>query len=143
MGLYSAIVLLAALTAVEGAAHVEELAIIWGSTIGLALAHWFSFAVADRLVADEGHEGGGHPDVLVVQLFAAAAIAAEATLAVMVLPDEWELDGARLATALSIGIIVYVLGRKGHRSRRASAVIAAVAFVLGVVVAGVKLALSH
>jgi hypothetical protein len=142
MGLYAAIVLLGALTAVDETSHAKELAIIWGSTLGLALAHWFSFAVADRLV-DDDLEPGPHPDVLVVQLLAAAAIGAEATLAVLLLPDEWELDGARLATALSIGLIVYVLGRKGHRSRAHSALVAVVAFVVGVTVASVKLALSH
>jgi hypothetical protein len=142
MGLYVSIVLLAALMAVGDQSDADELAIIWGSTLGLALAHWFSFAVAAYLVDDEPEEEV-LGSVLAVQLGAAGAIAAEATLAVWMLPEKWELDGARLVTACSIGLIVYVLARKGGRPAGTSAAIAFAAFVIGVGVAGVKFALTH
>lgn len=53
MALYVAVCLLAALTALSEHADrelVEVLGIVWGSTIGLALAHWFAFRMSARLV---------------------------------------------------------------------------------------------
>jgi hypothetical protein len=142
MALYVSFVLLVALAAVGDHSTTEEHAIIWGSTLGLALAHGFAFTIADRLVDDESDEGD-HTEVLLAQMLAAAAIACEATATVVVLPEKWELDGARLVTAVSIGVIVYVLARKGGRSPVRSAAAAALAFVFGVAVAAVKLALTH
>jgi predicted membrane protein len=54
MALYVAVCLLAALTAVAEEAsdgHVRAFGIIWGTTIGLALAHAFAFRVSARIVA--------------------------------------------------------------------------------------------
>ena len=52
MALYVAICLLAALTALpESAAHAKVTPLIWGVTVGLAVAHWFAFRVSARLVA--------------------------------------------------------------------------------------------
>jgi hypothetical protein len=52
MALYVAICLLAALAAVsepalDEGAHTFEL--VWGTTVGLALAHWFAFRMSARL----------------------------------------------------------------------------------------------
>ena len=50
-GVYVAICLLAALAAVsESAAEDHVFEIVWGTTVGLALAHWFA-SVSARLVA--------------------------------------------------------------------------------------------
>src|SRR3954452_4312009 len=54
MALYVAICLLAALSIVTNAEVAHEhtvVKIIWGTTIGLALAHWFAFRLSARLVA--------------------------------------------------------------------------------------------
>ena len=52
MALYVAICLLAALAAVsESTAEDHVFEIVWGTTIGLALAHWLAFSVSARLVA--------------------------------------------------------------------------------------------
>jgi hypothetical protein len=51
MALYVAICLLAAFAALpETGAHAHAMGIIWGVTIGLAVAHWFAFRVSARLV---------------------------------------------------------------------------------------------
>ena len=52
MALYVAICLLAALIALPDtdAQHAHALQIIWGVTVGLALAHWFAFRMSARLV---------------------------------------------------------------------------------------------
>jgi len=54
MALYVAVCLLAALTAADEGAehgHVRVLGLVWGVSIGLALAHVFAFRVSARLVA--------------------------------------------------------------------------------------------
>jgi hypothetical protein len=51
MALYVAICLLAAFAALpETDAHARVIGIIWGVTVGLALAHWFAFRVSARMV---------------------------------------------------------------------------------------------
>jgi hypothetical protein len=51
MALYVAICLLAAFAALpETGAHAHVIGIIWGVTLGLAIAHWFAFRVSARLV---------------------------------------------------------------------------------------------
>jgi hypothetical protein len=54
MALYVAICLIAALTALENVTAVPGhiLGLVWGTTVGLALAHVFAFRVAGRLVHD-------------------------------------------------------------------------------------------
>jgi hypothetical protein len=54
MALYVAICLIAALTALESVTAVPGhiLGLVWGTTVGLALAHVFAFRVAGRLVHD-------------------------------------------------------------------------------------------
>jgi hypothetical protein len=54
MTLYVTICLLAALTALENVVAVpgQVFGLVWGTTIGLALAHLFAFRIAGRLVHD-------------------------------------------------------------------------------------------
>jgi hypothetical protein len=66
MALYVAICLLAAFTALPGTStHAHLTRIIWGATVGLAVAHWFAFRVSARLVgagsADHCHGVGDRP----------------------------------------------------------------------------------
>src|SRR5690606_5466434 len=51
MALYTSITLLGALTVTgRRQSDVNVFAIVWGTTVGLALAHWFAFSFAVRLV---------------------------------------------------------------------------------------------
>ena len=51
MALYVAICPLAAFAPLpETDVHAHVMAIIWGVTIGLAVAHWFAFRVSARMV---------------------------------------------------------------------------------------------
>ena len=54
MALYVTVCLLAALTALQNVVAVpgRVLGLVWGTTIGLALAHLFAFRIAGRLVQD-------------------------------------------------------------------------------------------
>jgi hypothetical protein len=144
MGLYVSITLLAALTAVAGesVSDLDVLAIVWGTTVGLALAHWFAFTLAARLV-DPEREHGDLTGELVAQLAAAAAVAVIASLPVLLLPEDVERSGARFATALCIGATAFAETRSVGATRVRAAAFAAVVLLLALVVAGVKHALGH
>jgi hypothetical protein len=49
--LYVSVCLLAALAPVEDGHRARLLSLIWGTTIGLAAAHWFAFRLSARYVA--------------------------------------------------------------------------------------------
>src|SRR5690606_38937918 len=107
MALYVAICLLAALSAVaEHAArgHVDTLKLVWGTTIGLAAAHWLAFRLSARLVAS-GTIRGHDAQAAAAQLAGAAAVALLATVPVLLLPSTAELDVARLVLAAFIALV--------------------------------------
>ena len=94
MALYVAICLLAALSAVsEHAAsdQLDALKIVWGTTVGLAVAHWFAFRVSARLVAS-GTIRRHDAEAVGAQLAGAAAVALLATIPVLFLPRSVEFD---------------------------------------------------
>lgn len=143
MALYVAILLLAALAAtttdLEGA---QLLALIWGSTLGVALAHWFSFTVAARMLTHaESHVSPGR--LVRAQMLAAAAVALGASMPILFLPDDAEHQGAVLLTAGSIGAVVYAQSRWSGASAGRSVAVAGVALAAGLIVAVVKIALLH
>lgn len=55
MGIYVSVALLAALSAGNDFAshtNLDVLVVVWGTTIGLAIAHWFALSLSIRLVRD-------------------------------------------------------------------------------------------
>lgn len=144
MALYVAVCLLAALTAIAESAddgHVRAFAVIWGTTIGLALAHAFAFTLSARLVA---HGRLHRHDVALVasQLAGAALVAVVATVPVLVLPPTAELDAARWALALFICVVGFVVARQGGASRARAAAYAFVVLLIAATIAIVKNVLS-
>ena len=94
MALYVAICLLAALSAVSEHAASDQLdafKIVWGTTVGLAVAHWFAFRVSARLVAS-GTIRRHDAEAVGAQLAGAAAVALLATIPVLFLPRSVEFD---------------------------------------------------
>ena len=143
MGLYVSITLLAALTVTnEHASDIDVLAIVWGTTVGLALAHWFAFGLAARLV-DPAHEHEGLNGLLVAQLGAAAAVAAVASVPVLVLPEDLELVGARLATDACIAIVTYSETRSFGASKLRAITSAVIALALALAISIVKQVIAH
>jgi hypothetical protein len=140
MALYVAICLIAALTALESVTAVPGhiLGLVWGTTVGLALAHVFAFRIAGRLV-DDGDLPRADRIASVVQLASAAAVAVVVSLPVLLAPTESELDWARYTCAGIIGVVGYLVARGADRSR-----IRAVLFGLGVLAAAILIAaLKH
>jgi hypothetical protein len=153
MILYLSVVLLATLTAVPSGSDVQTgdddggwlspvVAIVWGTTVGLALAHWFAFRLATSAL------GGGSPsghDVSLgfAQVLGAIAVAAVTTLAIVLAPPGVEVQAAGFVPACFIGAAGFGVARAGGRSRPASLVMASVVLAVGLIVAGTKAWLGH
>jgi hypothetical protein len=143
MALYVSVVLFATLVALEDGAttgDAEILGLIWGTTIGLALAHYFAFRVASRLVRGTSfHKRDG--EIALAQLGGAALVSALCTIPVVIFPDSSKNDFVRLELAVLLGIAGYAAGRTGGASRLRSFATGVIVLVLGVGVALVKNAL--
>ena len=132
--------LIAALTALETVTAVPGhiMALVWGTTVGLALAHVFAFRVAGRLV-HEGDLPKADRTVSMLQLASAAAVAVVVSIPVLLAPVVTELDWARYTCAAIIGLVGYMVARGAARGR-----IRAVLFGLAVLAAAIAVAaLKH
>jgi hypothetical protein len=140
MALYVSICLIAALTALETVTAVPGhiLGLVWGTTVGLALAHVFAFRIAGRLV-HQGHLPKADRIVSLIQMASAAAVAVIVSVPVLLAPTVTELNWARYTCAAIIGVVGYLVARGASRGR-----MRAVLFGLGVlVVAFAVAALKH
>lgn len=141
MALYVSVVLLAALVAFRDSTTTDQdelLGVIWGTTLGLALAHFYAFRVSSRLV-----RGRADLTTALAQLGGASAVALLCTVPVLVLPSPTEDDVVRLWIGLLLGASGYTTGRARGDSRLRSFFLGALVLGVGVVVALVKNALSH
>ena len=108
MALYVAVVLDAALLTLDPHG-ITILQLVWGTCLGLVLAHLFAFALAARLA------GGGQRDqedreLALAQLTGAVTIAALATVPLLLLGEPNELLGVELVLSACIGVAAYVEG---------------------------------
>ena len=140
MALYVSIVLLAALAALGESgdpAAMDATALVWGTTIGLALAHWVAFDLGARM-ASGGSRTREHLELVTAQILGALAVAVVVTVPLILLPDETERDFVRLELGLVIGVIGFLVAR-ARGAHRVRAVLAGVgALVLASAVAAVK-----
>src|SRR4051812_15606225 len=151
MTLYVSVVLIAELAAipekhfadgrVHGAVGGQLLAIVWGTAVGLAVAHWFAFRLAAPAFRGE------RPTRLdtyigLAQVASAVFVAAISSVPVLLLSDVREREATEDVPALLIGIIGYLLARTTGRSRIAAVFYGVTALALGVLVALVKTRLA-
>jgi hypothetical protein len=142
MALYVAICLLAALAAVsESAAEDHAFEIVWGTTVGLALAHWLAFGVSARLVA-AGQVRRHDAQAAVAQPLGAAAVAPLATVPALIFPASVELDVVELVLACFIAFVGYAVSRSSGANRVRSFVYGATLLIVAGVVVVVKIALG-
>jgi hypothetical protein len=80
------------------------LGLVWGTTVGLALAHVFAFRIAGRLV-HKGNLPRTDRIVSVIQLAGAAAVAVIVSVPVLFAPTVVELTWARYTCAGIIGMV--------------------------------------
>jgi hypothetical protein len=143
MALYLCIVLAAEFVAFGERVPNEGTAVsvIWGTAVGLALAHVFAFNLAARLLigAHLSHETRA---AVWAQLGAAAAIALVVTLPFLVFSLEVGLEvSAFLITGL-VGFAAYAASRQAGAGRARSLVDGLVVLAVAVVVVSVKVGLS-
>jgi hypothetical protein len=144
MALYVAICLLAALSAVSEHAdsgQIDAFKIVWGTTIGLALAHWLAFRVSARLVAS-GTIRRHDATAAGAQLAGALAVAVLATITMLLLDQSVEFDVVRLVLAAFIAGVGYVVARNSGATVRRSVAYAVSLLVVATAVAIVKNVLS-
>jgi hypothetical protein len=145
MALYATICLLAALTvaAQDEVSHRGTLLrIIWGTTVGLAIAHFFAFRMTARLFT------GGillrhDAESALIQLLGATAVAGMATLPVLLVDEDAAVEAVRLVLAGVIGVVGFAAAKASGTTHLRAFAIATVTLVAGLAIALVKNALSH
>lgn len=151
MVLYVSLVLLAELTVLpdrgsgedfSGISGSQLLAVIWGTTIGLAVAHLFAFRLAVRAFGS-GRASRADLEVALAQLAGAAAVAVVASIPVILLPDEIEQRSVHVVLAVEIGLVGYLVARVAGQRRWSAAMFGFTALLLALVVVAVKVALVH
>lgn len=127
MELYTSITLLAGLYfAHEGWEEEKVFGLVWGTTLGLAAAHWFAFSMANKLV-DPTRDRRLVVRELKAQLAGAAIVAGWASVAIAIAGDDHARVAAQIAVVSMVGFVVVRLGRSyGQAWRRCiwSAVVA-------------------
>ena len=126
---------------VTGAVGGQLLAIVWGTAVGLALAHWFAFGLAAP--AFRGERPTRRVTYIgLAQLGGAMFVAAVSSLPVLVLSDVRAQETTGDVPALLIGIVAYLIARSSGKPRVASLFYGVTALALGVLVALVKSVLA-
>jgi len=143
MALYVAICLLAALAVVHSSSleQGEVVGVVWGTTLGLAIVHYFSFRVAGQLVTKENAKQVSL--VAAAQMGGAAIVAAVVTLALLVTPTKNEREVAMYVVAALIGLMGYLVGRQADAGRWRAVGFGVIVLVLAVLVASLKIRLTH
>jgi hypothetical protein len=120
----------------------ELIAIIWGTTIGLALAHWFAFRLAVRAFGSD-HTGRYDLEIGLAQVGGAALVAAIATIPVIVFPDDMEYRSVHSLLAVELGVVGYIVARLSGQRRWPAFGFGVLAMLVGLVVVSVKIVLDH
>jgi hypothetical protein len=126
---------------VTGPVGVQLLAILWGTAIGLALAHWFAFGIAAPAFRGE-RIGAERVRVGLAQMGGAAFVAAISSVPVLLLDDVRAQELTGDVPAVVIGVVAYLIARSTRRPRGASLVYGVTALALGMLVALVKTTLA-
>lgn len=145
MVLYVSVVLMGAIATIPANdldEDVEVAAVIWGSALGLALAHWFAFNASAHLFrgeginADELREG-------VWEALAALAVAVAATVPLLLLDETLAAAVSLITLALVVTAVAYVASRHGGLSRGRALLRGGVTVVIATIVAVIKIRLGH
>lgn len=139
MAFYVAICLDAALV-VTDLERASLVGLIWGTTIGLALAHLFAFRLAARLVGERDIEER-HGRLALAQLVGAAAVAAIVSIPALVFDGTAGVDGAGFVTSGLIGIAAFNVARSHGASPVKSTILAGGTLLVASAVVFVKVVL--
>jgi hypothetical protein len=141
--LYLCLVLAAEFVGLSTAAETEAVAVevIWGTTVGLTLAHIFAFDFAARLFS------GGKLDrtarsAAILQVLAAVVLAGILSLPFLALTQTAAMQVDGFLIAALVGATAYAVGRKAGRSNAHCILFGASAVVVAAAVVLLKLKLS-
>lgn len=115
---------------------VHLIALIWGTTIGLALAHVFAFRLAGRAFVHEGPNSHGR--VAGAQLAGAAAVAALCSIPGVFASDANDLPFSLYVPEIIIGAAGYLTARTSGSSKVWAMAIGIGAAALGLLIAVAK-----
>lgn len=134
MGLYITISLLAVLSAQPDSEAIgAALTIIWGTTLGLGLAHWLAFQLTARLFS--GERLASHDRTAMVGQAATAVGVAALASAPLFLSEDDGLALSRLVLAALIGLFAFGAARRHGGSVGRAAIYASVVVVIALSVA--------
>ena len=151
MVLYVSVVLIAELAAipeehfaggrVTGPVGGQLLALVWGTAVGLVVAHWFAFGLAAPAFRGE------RPTRLdtyigLAQLGSAVFVAAVSSLPVLFLSGLREQETTGDVPAVLVGIMGYLIARTTGRPRVPAVFYGITAMTVGVLVALIKVRLA-
>lgn len=144
MGLYLAIVILGEAAALDsaGVGAGKTTAAIWGTAIGLTLAHVFAFDLSAR-VFSRGRPHRSTRLSTAAQVVAAVTVAALATLPFLVFSRDVAFTISGLAMAGLIGLTGFAAARAGGHGHGRALVVAIVTLALGALIVAVKAGLSY
>ncbi len=114
------------------------LALIWGTALGVAAAHWFSFRLAARLFSPDGEVNETDVLIGIAQIAGAAAVSALCTIPVILVGDDSELQVTIFVPALVVAAAGFATARTAGRSARYAVLVALLAMAAGLLVAGLK-----
>ena len=117
------------------------LAIVWGTAVGLAIAHWFAFRIAAPAFRGESPTRLD-AQIGLAQLGGAILVAAISSLPVLLLNDVRAQETTGDVPAVIIGVIAYFIARAAGRRQVQAVAYGVTALALGVVVALVKVKLA-
>ncbi len=145
MALYLAIVLYAALVALPDQDRLEPLpttGLVWGTAIGLTLAHQFAFSLSALMVV------GQWPDAderqrLGAQGLAAFVVAALVTLPVVFLDTESGYEAAETILAAIIGVAAYASARRSGAAPARALLLTGILIVIAGGIIVFKAAVGH
>jgi hypothetical protein len=143
MALYVGVVLAAEFVAFEEHAVDERstVAVIWGTALGVALAHVFAFNLAARLFAGRRLDGGTRRAVW-AQLASAATVAFVVTVPFLFLALGPALDVSGFLLSALIGVTAYVASREAGAGRIRSVVDGLIALAVATAIVSVKVGLT-
>jgi hypothetical protein len=126
---------------VTGAVGVRLLEIVWGTAVGLALAHWFAFRLAAP--AFRGEAPTVHDTWIgLAQVAGAMFVAAVSSIPILFLSDVRAQELTGDIPALIIGAVGYALARRAGKSQLTALFYGVTALALGVLVAAIKTVLA-
>jgi len=144
MALYLCLVLGAEFMTVDDSVHAVRSAIelIWSTTLGLAIAHLFTFGLVSHIFS--GHHMNRETALAMLWQFGAAVVIATAlTVPFAFLDVSKAFDADALMIAFVFGLTVFVAARAVGVGTSRAVVDGAITLAMGVVVVVAKVALTH